>query len=115
MARLNWTKHEGNVILDCVKSYPSNLSFAFEQAASELPGRTTRAISVQYYKNLRNQGTALAVMSSKGVATLGNQKNSRRDLKQELSTEQQVEIILGMIQKLKREDKKAVVKTILGL
>lgn len=113
--RQNWTKHEGNVVLDCVKSYPSNLAFAFEQAAAELPGRTPRAISVQYYKNLRNQSTALAVMSSKGVATLGNQKNSRRDLKQELTTEQQVEIIMGMIQKLNREEKKAVVKTILGL
>ena len=54
-------------------------------------------------------------MSSKGIATLGNQKNSRRDLKQGLSTEQQVEIIMGMIQKLNRDDKKAVVKTILGL
>ena len=113
--RQNWTKHEGNVILDCIKSYPSNLSFAFEQASAELPGRTARAISVQYYKKLRNESTALSVMSSKGVATLGNQKNSRRDLKQDLSTEQQVEIIMGMIQKLNRDDKKAVVKTILGL
>lgn len=113
--RQNWTKHEGNVILDCVKSYPSNLSFAFEQASAELSGRTARAISVQYYKKLRNEGTALSVMSSKGVATLGNQKNSRRDLKQDLSTEQQVEIIMAMIQKLNRDDKKAVVKTILGL
>ena len=113
--RQNWTKHESNVILDCVKSYPSNLAFAFEQASTELPGRTTRAISVQYYNNLPNQSTALSLMSSKGVATLGNQKNSRRDLKQDLTTEQQVEIIMGMIQKLNREDKKSVVKTILGL
>lgn len=113
--RQNWTKHESNVILDCVKSYPSNLSFAFEQAAAELPGRTTRAISVQYYKNLRNESTALAVMSSKGIATLGNQKNARRDLKQELSVEQQLDIILAMIKKLNRNEKKKVVEVVLGL
>lgn len=113
--RQNWTKHESNVILDCVKSYPSNLSFAFEQASAELPGRTPRAISVQYYKKLRNESTALSVMSSKGVATLGNQKNSRRDLKQELSVEQQVEIILAMIKKLNRNEKRKVVEVVLGL
>jgi hypothetical protein len=115
MARLNWTKQESNVIIDCVKSYPSNLSFAFEQAATELPQRTAKSIAVQYYKNLRNQTTALAVMSSKGIATLGNQKNSRRDLKQELSTEDQIEIILGMIKKLKRDEKKSIVKAIFNL
>jgi|GEM_PF-6144292 len=110
-----WAPSECNEVLNCIKSYPANLAFAFEQAANKLPNRSIKSIQAHYYKKLRNNNAALSVMSSKGIATLGNQKNSKRDLKQELTTEQQVEILMGMLRKLPRVVKKDIVKTILGL
>ena len=114
-SRLSWSREDQNIVLTAVKSYPNNLRAAFEKAASVMPERTVGAISAYYYSKLRHEGTVMAVVSSGGISTLGNQKNARRDLKQELSPEQQLDIILAMIKKLNRNEKKKVVEVMLGL
>lgn len=114
-SRLSWSQKDQNTVLAAVKAYPNNLRAAFEKAATVMPERTIAAISAYYYSKLRHESTVMTVVSSSGISTLGNQKNARRDLKQELSVEQQVEIILAMIKKLNRNEKKKVVEVMLGL
>lgn len=113
--RLSWSREDQNIVLSAVKQYPNNLRAAFEKAAVSMPERTIGAISAYYYSKLRHEGTVMTVVSSSGISTLGNQKNARRDLKQELSVEQQLDIILAMIKKLNRNEKKKVVEVMLGL
>ncbi len=48
-----YTNAEDRVIIEAIQQSPHNMSHAFEQAAKQLKGRTSGAVSGHYYQQLK--------------------------------------------------------------
>lgn len=75
--RNRFTTVEKQIILNCVKQYPTNLSFAFKEA-SKLMNRNIISISAHYYTVLRKNNNIITVGSENGFSK-NNIKNQHKD------------------------------------
>lgn len=69
-----YTKREDEIIINEVKNYPTNLLFAFKQAAPKLPERNAHSISMHWYQKLRKNDNTKAV-------TCGSEKGFTQNVK----------------------------------
>ena len=68
-----YTKEDEELILDCIRKNPKNISQACREAAKEL-GRTPQAVSARYYKLLKNEHLVYAVITPNVVVTSNSNK-----------------------------------------
>lgn len=71
---------EDNIIINCIKEYPTNLSYAFKQASLRMNGkRTARAIELRWYTVLKKKDNIniITVGTEKGFTK--NSKNLKRN------------------------------------
>jgi hypothetical protein len=83
MTNSPYTSKEDDIILECIKKSPTNISKAFDNAVKLLKGRSSKAISQRYYTVLRNNNSVIALGNENGLII--NTKNTRRDVKNSLS------------------------------
>jgi hypothetical protein len=106
------TKEEDNLILEYISKYPSNISYALEQVSAELNVKFN-VVKGRYYNHLRkNANAVLSTITSSGMYTLHNQKNSIRRPLENLSEDDQFEIVVKLIKKLRTENKKKIIEII---
>lgn len=85
MARTKWTEEEDKIVLEFISKHPENIREACELASKKLTNKTDKAISVRYYRTLKNRPTNKSFfLISKKRATL-NQKNVAKGNKAEKS------------------------------
>lgn len=72
--RPRYTKREEEVIIDLIRQYPTNLKYAFEQAAERL-GRDAMSISSKWYGDIRKNP------EYKGLITTGSEKGFSNNVK----------------------------------
>ena len=109
--KVNFEKHEDQVILKNVSQYPNNLTYSFEQSAKEL-GRTPLSCSGRYYTKLRFNENAIVLVGKSGQMTLNNQKNARRNFEEKFTDEDRFDIIKEMVQKLPKKMKRELIKIV---
>lgn len=109
-----FTPSEDQQIVALVSKQPQNLTAAFEELAKGM-GRTRSSVTGRWYGHLKHNSKALSVLGAAGVHTLENQKNAKRDLKNNLDEEEQLELITMCIKKMSREGKKRVMEVIFQL
>ena len=73
-----YTAEEDAIIINKVKDYPTNLSYAFSEAAILLPHRGRNNIQARWYQVLKKKDTvAVSVGSVRGFTK--NSKNNKRN------------------------------------
>ena len=79
IARTRYTRSEINTVFQYIQQSPTNLKYAFKQAAEKL-GRSPKSIEISYYARWRKvYSNKITCGSIKG--TSNNVKNNKRDLK----------------------------------
>lgn len=104
-----YQSHEDAVIVEELQNYPQNFSYAFDQAAKRLPGRSKGSVSGHFYstlkKKLNKENMAItAVGSNKGLIVNSKTVMSKGPSEQLLMIQELVD------DNLTAEEKKALIK-----
>lgn len=108
---MKFTQQEDDVILSKISQSPTNLQFAFENAARELEGRDRKSCEQRYYNTLRKKDPVHSLATANGFAV--NIKNT--PMKADEGYDLRKEIMMDILSKMTKKEKKEVISIILKL
>lgn len=107
--RINWTIEMDNTIIKCISECPSNISMACEESAKLLNLPLT-TITGRYYNHLRTK-TNIIALGSKDTMMVNTKNTARKNNEENFH----FELVQSLIIKLTKDQKKFIVKSLLGL
>lgn len=105
----SYTDADDDVIIEMISRYPSNLGFAFEEAAKILK-RSASGINNYYYRDLKKRRNAVALITTEGA--MMNTKATKRPptRKKGLSA---LDVAIVAVQSMDAEERKELLRVIM--
>jgi hypothetical protein len=104
-----YAKEEDDVIIEMISRYPSNLGFAFNEAAKVL-GRSESGIANYYYRHLKNKRNAVALVTTEGAMMNVKQARRPKTRRQGLSA---LEVAIIAVKNMSVEERKELLRAIM--
>lgn len=105
----SYTDADDDVIIEMISRYPSNLGFAFQEAAKILK-RGAGGISNYYYRELKKRRNAVALITTEG--TMMNVKQTKRPTTRR-SALSALEVAIVAVQSMDAEERKELLRVIM--
>jgi len=105
-----YTTKDDQVIIDKISKYPTNIDFACTEAAAEL-GRSRGGVLQRYYSTLKKGNPVTSLATTQGYVV--NVKNT--PIAKDTGEDLRMEIMMDILKKMNRNQKKQVLSIILNI